>query len=184
MRLFRTLIDTPVGEMMALASDEALCALEFASKRRETRLDGRRRRWFPPHTIEEGETRVTSETRAWLDEYFRPGPGPSSVPPLAMHGTDFETRVWRALLEIPAGGTSTYGAIAKELGTPGASRAVGLANGSNPIAIIVPCHRVIGSSGALTGYGGGLDRKRWLLAHEREKFGRGLFSAEAAGVQM
>jgi len=78
----------------------------------------------------------------------------------------FELRVWAALREIPPGRTSSYGAIAKQLGAPSACRAVGAANGANPVSIIVPCHRVIGSSGALTGYGGGLDRKRWLLDHE------------------
>jgi O-6-methylguanine DNA methyltransferase len=84
-----------------------------------------------------------------------------------MHGAPFEKRVWKALLRIPAGETRSYGSIAKELGTPDAARAVGAANGANPIAIIVPCHRVIGSSGSLIGYGGGLDRKTWLLDHER-----------------
>jgi methylated-DNA-[protein]-cysteine S-methyltransferase len=86
---------------------------------------------------------------------------------LDMRGAPFELRVWEALRKIPAGCTSTYGAIAKQLGSAGASRAVGLANGANPIAIIVPCHRVIGSNGTLTGYGGGLDRKQWLIDHER-----------------
>ena len=170
MRLFKTTLKTPVGDMMALAGDDALCALEFVSPHRSARLDGRRRRWFPTHTVEEGETRITQLTRAWLDEYFGEGGlKPACLtPPLAMYGTDFERSVWQALLEIRPGETSSYGAIARQLGSPGASRAVGLANGSNPIAIIVPCHRVIGTSGALTGYGGGLDRKRWLLDHERQ----------------
>ncbi len=84
----------------------------------------------------------------------------------AAGGTDFQRRVWAALREIPSGTTRTYGDIAAELGEPGAARAVGLANGANPVAIVVPCHRVIGSAGALTGFGGGLERKRWLLEHE------------------
>ncbi|PYR47968.1 MAG: hypothetical protein DMF89_17445 [Acidobacteria bacterium] len=84
-----------------------------------------------------------------------------------MHGAPFEQRVWRALVHIPAGQTTSYDAIAQQLGDAGAARAVGAANGANPIAIIVPCHRVIGSSGSLVGYGGGLDRKMWLLDHER-----------------
>jgi len=83
--------------------------------------------------------------------------------------------VWQALREIPAGTTTSYGAIARKLGKPDAMRAVGLANGANPIAIVVPCHRVIGSDGSLTGYGGGLERKRWLLAHEARYAGEGLF---------
>jgi methylated-DNA-[protein]-cysteine S-methyltransferase len=82
-------------------------------------------------------------------------------------GTPFQREVWAALRRIPAGTTTTYGRLAAALGRPGASRAVGLANGANPVAIVVPCHRVIGASGALTGYGGGIERKRWLLDHER-----------------
>ena len=86
--------------------------------------------------------------------------------PLAPSGTEFQLRVWRALLEIPYGETTTYGALARRIGNADAARAVGLANGQNPISIIVPCHRVVGSDGSLTGYGGGLDRKRFLLDHE------------------
>ena len=86
---------------------------------------------------------------------------------LEMRGAPFELRVWNALRKIPPGTTTTYGAIAREIGSPDASRAVGMANGANPIAIIVPCHRVIGSNGTLTGYGGGLETKSWLLSHER-----------------
>ena len=88
---------------------------------------------------------------------------------LRPHGTAFQRRVWQALLEIPYGETRSYGQIAKRLGQPGAARAVGLANGRNPIGIIIPCHRVIGANGALTGYGGGIARKRALLQLERER---------------
>ncbi|MBK8447280.1 MAG: methylated-DNA--[protein]-cysteine S-methyltransferase [Micropruina sp.] len=87
---------------------------------------------------------------------------------LAPTGTAFQRTVWAALREIPYGRTESYGALAARIGQPTASRAVGLANGRNPIAIVVPCHRVIGASGTLTGYAGGLDRKRWLLDHERD----------------
>jgi methylated-DNA-[protein]-cysteine S-methyltransferase len=86
--------------------------------------------------------------------------------PLDMRGTDFQRNVWEALLTIPYGETRSYGEIAKQIGRPDRARAVGAANGSNPVSIIVPCHRVIGSDGSLTGYGGGLPRKRWLLDHE------------------
>jgi methylated-DNA-[protein]-cysteine S-methyltransferase len=86
--------------------------------------------------------------------------------PLRMDGTEFQRRVWRALTEIPYGETWSYGELAKRIGNPNASRAVGLANGRNPISIVVPCHRVIGADGSLTGYGGGLQRKQWLLTHE------------------
>ena len=87
-------------------------------------------------------------------------------------GTEFQRRVWAALRRIPAGTTTSYGQLAGAIGRPDAVRAVGLANGANPIAIVVPCHRVIGADGGLTGYGGGLERKRWLLAHERVCAGR------------
>jgi methylated-DNA-[protein]-cysteine S-methyltransferase len=86
--------------------------------------------------------------------------------PMEMHGTDFQRGVWASLCEIPYGETISYGELARWVGNPKASRAVGLANGRNPVAIIVPCHRVIGADGSLTGYGGGLDRKVWLLEHE------------------
>jgi methylated-DNA-[protein]-cysteine S-methyltransferase len=86
--------------------------------------------------------------------------------PMAAHGTEFQRRVWAALCDIPYGETISYGELARRVGNPKASRAVGLANGRNPIAIVIPCHRVIGADGSLTGYGGGLERKVWLLEHE------------------
>lgn len=95
--------------------------------------------------------------------------------PVVFTGTPFQNKVWQALRTISAGETLSYGALAKRLGDPKATRAVGLANGANPIALAVPCHRVIGSDGSLTGYGGGLDRKKWLLAHEARHAGIGLF---------
>ena len=99
-------------------------------------------------------------------------------------GTAFQRDVWRALRDIPAGQTTSYGQLAADLGRPGASRAVGLANGSNPVSLIVPCHRVIGANGALTGYGGGIERKRWLLDHEHVNCSPALRSpaAQASGV--
>jgi O-6-methylguanine DNA methyltransferase len=167
MIMCRVAMDTPVGPMLALATDTALCGLEFSSRHRLSRLQARLDRWFPAYAIEDGSNAVIAETRRWLDAYF--SGSSAAAPPMALdlRGAPFERRVWERLLRIPAGSTSTYGAIARELGSIAASRAVGLANGANPIAIIVPCHRVIGSNGTLTGYGGGLDRKRWLLDHER-----------------
>ena len=108
-----------------------------------------------------------ARTRAWLADYFAGTSADISDLRLDMRGAAFELRVWAALRAIPPGETTSYGAIAKALGSAGASRAVGMANGANPIAIIVPCHRVIGASGSLTGYGGGLERKTWLIDHER-----------------
>jgi len=186
MRLWRAPIDTPLGTMIAVASEAGLCALEFTEDRargrkaaRLDRLEARLRRHFPGHAIEEAETPVIAGTRLWLSSYFA-GVAPASGVPLDQRGGEFEIRVWRALLRIPAGETRSYGSIASAIGAPGAARAVGMANGANPIAIIVPCHRVIGSSGALTGYGGGLDRKRWLLDHERRWDRQGLFGALTA----
>ena len=175
MQLFRTVLPTPLGDMLALASDEGLCALEFTTvkgrargEERLSRLDARLARWFPPHEIVDRETPVIARTRALARRVLRRHVAPTIGDlPLDMRGAPFERRVWRALQTIPPGQTTSYGAIAQALGSPGASRAVGAANGANPIAIIVPCHRVIGSSGSLTGYGGGLDRKTWLIDHER-----------------
>jgi O-6-methylguanine DNA methyltransferase len=167
-KLARILIPTPLGEMLALATDDGLCALEFTGPRKRlTRLDARLGRWFPPHTIADRETPVFAATRAWLGAYFAGTNADVSSIPLDMRGGEFERRVWAELLTIAPGETRTYGAVARALGDPAASRAVGAANGANPVALVVPCHRVIGSSGSLTGYGGGLDRKQWLLDHER-----------------
>ncbi len=167
MILRRRAFQTPVGPMLALASDDALVALEFVKEDRRHRLDARLARWLPPHTVDDAGSPVLDATGRWLDAYFRGEAADSRAVPLEMHGTAFERRVWECLLTIPAGHTCSYGDIAAHLGLRNAARAVGLANGANPIAIIVPCHRVIGADGTLTGYGGGLDRKQWLLDHER-----------------
>jgi O-6-methylguanine DNA methyltransferase len=165
--LCRTTLDTPVGPMMALASDAALVALEFGKADRHHRLDARLARWLPSHVVKDGSNGVLDATAAWLDAYFAGNAADARALPLTMHGTDFERRVWERLLTIPPGQTRSYGEVAAALGMRNGARAVGLANGANPLAIIVPCHRVIGSNGTLTGYGGGLDRKQWLLEHER-----------------
>jgi methylated-DNA-[protein]-cysteine S-methyltransferase len=174
MHLYRTILPTPLGDMLALSSDEGLCALEFTTvkgrasgEERLSRLKARLARWFPPHQLVDGETPIIVRTRAWLEAYFDGTAAAIDDLPLDMRGAPFERRVWVALQAIPPGQTTSYGAIAQALDAAGASRAVGAANGANPIAIIVPCHRVIGSNGSLTGYGGGLDRKTWLIDHER-----------------
>jgi methylated-DNA-[protein]-cysteine S-methyltransferase len=154
--------------MLALDSGAGLCALEFVGPRKRLpRLEARLRRYFPPHDVLDRETATIRRTRRWLKDYFAGTSADTSGLELDMRGAAFERRVWTALCAIPAGATTSYGAIAKALGSAGASRAVGMANGANPISIIVPCHRVIGASGALTGYGGGLERKTWLIEHER-----------------
>jgi O-6-methylguanine DNA methyltransferase len=169
--LARTRLDTPLGPMFALASPIGLCGLEFVEPRRIDRLAARLKRWFEPHTIVDRRAAVLLQTERWLRDYFAGrGADPSGIP-LDLRGAPFERRVWEALLEIPAGTTRSYGAIAKQLSSPNLSRAVGRAVGSNPVSIIVPCHRVLGSTGALTGYGGGLPRKKALLWHERGMVG-------------
>ena len=168
MKISRALLRTPLGDMLALDSGEGLCALEFTGpEKRLTRLDARLERWFPPHEIADRDTPTIVRTRTWLQAYFAGASADTNGLPLDMRGAAFEKRVWVALRAIAPGETTRYGAIAKTLGSAGGSRAVGAANGANPIAIIVPCHRVVGVSGSLTGYGGGLDRKTWLLDHER-----------------
>lgn len=166
LRLTRSIVATPLGDLQAVASERGLCALEFTTPKRRDKLGDRMRRWFPPFEFVDAPSPTIERTRRWLDDYFAGTSAEVNGLPLDMRGAPFELKVWEALLEIPAGETTSYGAIAKKLGSPGASRAVGAANGANPIPIIVPCHRVIGSNGSLTGYGGGLQRKTWLLNHE------------------
>jgi len=122
--LQRAFLDTPLGPMLALASDEGLCALEFHAERRHVRLDARLKRWFPPHEIVDGRPAFTEITARWLAGYFA---GDNAVPPdvpLDLRGAPFELQVWRALRTIPAGSTASYGAIARTVGSPDASRAV------------------------------------------------------------
>lgn len=169
MTLRRAFIATPVGPMLALASAGALCALEFDTGQRHARLEARLAKFFAGVAIEDGDNDVIGETRAWLARYFAGESADASAITLDGRGTTFERSVWRALLSIPPGETRSYGQVAARVAsTVNASRAVGLANGANPIAIVVPCHRVIGADGTLTGYGGGLDTKTWLLEHEQQ----------------
>jgi methylated-DNA-[protein]-cysteine S-methyltransferase len=138
----------------------------YASGARADELVGMWMRAEPMPDAIPGRSRVLERTAEQLAEYFA-GERREFDLPLAARGTGFQEIVWRALLAIPFGETRSYGEIAKAIGRPSASRAVGAANGRNPISIIIPCHRVIGSTGELTGYGGGMDNKRWLLEHER-----------------
>lgn len=167
MTLWRSTILTPIGPMLAVASADGLCALEFGSRGRLPRLEARLARWCRGWAVHDGSSHVIESVRGWLSAYFDGTSADASRVALDLRGAPFELRVWAALREIAPGDTKTYGAIAGRVGSPGAARAVGMANAANPVAIIVPCHRVIGADGTLTGYGGGLDRKRWLLAHER-----------------
>jgi O-6-methylguanine DNA methyltransferase len=153
-----------MGPLMIVTDrDGILRALEFGDH--EDRLRRLLCDHYGDYTMEKG-TAPASITQA-LDAYFRGDIDALNQVQTATAGTAFQREVWRALRTIPAGTTMSYGQLAAKIGRPSASRAVGAANGANPIPIVVPCHRVIGANGTLTGFGGGLPRKQWLLEHER-----------------
>jgi O-6-methylguanine DNA methyltransferase len=166
--ILRTMMSTPLGPMVAAASPDGLCGLEFDRPDRATRLWKRLERWRPADEVRDGGCALFESTGRWLASYFAGRLEPDERVELDLLGTAFERAVWRELLTIRPGRTSTYGAIAMRLHRTrtDAARAVGTAVGANPVSLIVPCHRVVGSSGSLTGYGGGLERKEWLLRHE------------------
>lgn len=174
MRLWKDEIDSPVGRLhlFVIPSSGAVCALEFDSgtKRPHTGTPASLVARFETVEVELLDDPCGYSSR--LRGYFDGDVAGLDAIPVDAHGTVFQKTVWRALRRLRAGETTSYGALALAIGREGASRAVGLANGSNPVAIIVPCHRVIGANGTLTGYGGGLERKRWLLDHERAHAGR------------
>ena len=147
-----TLLDSPIGELLLLGDGRALHRLHMPSGREPLAIDPR---W-------DRAEQALGDACDQLVEYFD-GTRREFDLPLALAGNRFELRVWQALREIPYGETRSYGALAASIGQPGGARAVGLANARNPVPLIVPCHRVIGANGTLTGYGGGLERKRQLL---------------------
>jgi methylated-DNA-[protein]-cysteine S-methyltransferase len=157
--VFKTL-PSPVGELKLIASDQGLAAILWENDR-----PGRVR--LGP-MVENPAHPILVETERQLKDYFA-GRLQAFTVPLDFHGTAFQKQVWAALLAIPFGETRSYGEIARQLGRPTASRAVGAANGRNPISIIAPCHRVVGSNGALTGFAGGLEVKELLLGLERDQ---------------
>lgn len=158
------ILETPLGKMLACATDKGLCMLEFIDRRAfVTELKDLKR--MLRATIEHGTNKHLKQTEKELDEYFQKKRKKFDVA-LVTPGTDFQNAVWKKLLDIPYGETRSYKQQSIAVGNLGAIRAVGTANGANRISIIVPCHRVIGEDGNLTGYGGGLKRKRWLLDFE------------------
>lgn len=158
-------IKTPIGPMIAVADDHALHILEFL-ERKALATEVKKLQATSASAILFGRTNPIDRIEAELAAYFA---GKSSIfeTRLAPLGTPFERQVWDVLRKIPAGSTASYSGLAAGMGKPAAVRAVGRANGANPIAVVIPCHRVVGAGGELTGYGGGLWRKRWLLEHER-----------------
>jgi methylated-DNA-[protein]-cysteine S-methyltransferase len=154
-------VDSPIGRLMLTSNGSALTGLYMNLYRNKpTKLPTLQDDWLQNATMDP----LPAAARQ-LKEYFA-GTRREFDLPLSAAGTDFQKQVWRELTRIPFGQTRSYGQLAKRLGNPNGSRAVGLANGRNPIAIIVPCHRVIGADGSLTGFGGGIERKQWLLTHE------------------
>lgn len=166
MRQYHHTIDSPIGPLTLAASGTHITAVHMGTF----------------ETLAPRMTHVTdwldsaarlADAVAQLEAYFA-GALRDFTLPVAPHGGPFQQRVWSALRGIPYGTTTSYGALAASIGTPGAARAVGAANGQNPVAIVIPCHRVIGADGSLTGYGGGLERKQFLLEHESRRAGRQL----------
>jgi methylated-DNA-[protein]-cysteine S-methyltransferase len=169
--LFIDRVESPIGTMLVFHdSEERLRALDFHD------YEPRLRRLLRLHWGREGSDFVMKTRRAppairqALAAYFADDLTAIDAVPVATAGTAFQREVWAALRKIRPGTTLSYGALAERLGRPKSVRAVGLANGANPIAIVVPCHRVIGADGSLTGYGGGIERKKWLLTHEGATF--------------
>ena len=150
-----TVVDSPYGPLTLVAEDGVLCGLYMTAQRHRP----------PEENFGPREDSLFAEAEEQLEAYFASELKEFTVP-LRLHGTPFQRTVWAELRKIPYGGTRSYGDLAEALGNPGASRAVGLANGKNPIGINVPCHRVVGAGGSLTGYGGGLERKQRLLDFE------------------
>lgn len=156
MPIVHTAVQSPVGPLLLAVSDEGLYAIEFQPSRHPV---ARAEAW------REGDHPLLEQARAQLEEYFA-GTRRGFDLPLAPHGTAFQRTVWRTLATIPYGETLSYAQLAARVGRPGAARAVGAANGRNPLPIVLPCHRVIGARGDLTGFGGGLPVKRFLLELE------------------
>ena len=165
--MYWTVVDSPIDSLLLIGDETGLRELQMEPHR-------------PPAGAVHGDDALAG-VAAQLADYFA-GRRMDFDVPLSPHGTAFQMRVWAALRDIPYGRTTTYGELAIGLGQPTASRAVGLANGRNPLAVVVPCHRVIGANGSLTGFGGGLERKRWLLEHERSVLARHTGQPVAAGL--
>ena len=162
MKLTLERLPSPIGTILLVCDEEAIRALDFEDF--ESRFKKLLRRHCPDAELVEGK--VPRKFSDAIRAYFKGDIKAIDKLPTATDGTEFQRKVWAGLRKIPAGKTWSYGELAKHVGKPRARRAVGLANGSNPIALVVPCHRVIGADGSLTGYGGGMSRKRWLLRHE------------------
>jgi len=166
MLVMRKILMTAFGKFIAFASERGMCALEPPIPLRQTLILKRLQKWHSSFRLYEGENTHICTVQEWLVKFFQGDFDQLPLLSLDLRGSPFELAVWDELRRIPAGETVTYDELACRLARPTAARAVGGAVGRNPIALIVPCHRVIGKNGKLTGYGGGIERKRYLLAHE------------------
>lgn len=155
--------DSPIGPLRIAASESGVCAVYMREQRHVS--DVPEAGWLPLSADDVMQSRLIEQAKVQLDEYFA-GRRNAFDLPLDLRGTTFQQSVWKSLCSIGFGETVSYGELARRIGNPKAVRAVGLANGRNPVSIVVPCHRVIGADGSLTGYGGGIDRKRFLLELE------------------
>jgi methylated-DNA-[protein]-cysteine S-methyltransferase len=165
LQLLMDRVDTPLGELFVVADSDGNLRLTMWADS-EPRLRPALELQYGKNGFTLGPGRNPSGQTAAIQHYFAGELTAIDSLPVQTAGTPFQREVWHALREIPCGTTVSYAALARRIGRPNAVRAVGLANGSNPVGIVVPCHRVIGSDGSLTGYGGGIERKRWLLRHE------------------
>lgn len=163
--LYWTSVPSPRGDCVIMATEAGICWTGTPGSPLERGLDWMKRSIQMGELVRREEPQALQIAADEMRRYFA-GERLAFTCPLDLHGTPFQLSVWNYLVQIPYGETRSYGEIARDLGRPAASRAVGAANGANPVAIIVPCHRVIGSNGTLTGYGGGLPTKSWLLALE------------------
>ncbi|NYF80021.1 methylated-DNA--[protein]-cysteine S-methyltransferase [Granulicella arctica] len=172
--------DTSIGEMLIVTDHDAnLRAIDWADY--EPRMDRLLKRHYGKHGFHLTPTNSPNSVTKAIGRYFAGDLTAIDHLPVQTAGTSFQREVWRALRTIPCGTTVSYAQLAEQISRPAAVRAIGLANGSNPIGVVVPCHRVIGADGSLAGYGGGIERKRWLLAHEAPAFAisqQPLFPAE------
>lgn len=159
-----TVVDSPVGRLLLVGRPGVLTGVYVADHDNAPEV--------PEDSVEDAD--AFADAAEQLEGYFA-GERTGFDLQVELHGTDFQREVWHALLDVPHGSTASYADIARSIGRPSAVRAVGAANGANPVSIVVPCHRVIGADGSLTGYGWGTERKTWLLDHERAVAGATLF---------
>ena len=168
--------DSPIGTLLLAASEQGLRAIYMSRQRHVP--DEPEQNWKPVTREDAAQCAILERAREQLDEYFAGARSQFDLP-LDLVGTAFQRSVWKGLCGIAFGATISYGELARRIGNARAVRAVGLANGRNPVSIVVPCHRVIGADGSMTGYGGGIDRKRYLLALESRVAGHPRGQAEA-----